>query len=62
MRTEGYDLPAVGEVVCVHVEGEVIALRGVAGYWRCHHTTEGGSGDTPRRKGMSRGARRTALH
>jgi iron(III) transport system ATP-binding protein len=27
VRTEGYDLPAVGEVVCVHVEGEVIALR-----------------------------------
>ena len=31
VRTEGHDLPDVGEVVCVHVEGEVIALRGMAG-------------------------------
>jgi iron(III) transport system ATP-binding protein len=31
VRTEGSDLPAVGEVVCLKVEGEVIALRGIAG-------------------------------
>jgi iron(III) transport system ATP-binding protein len=31
VRTEGHDLPGVGEVVCLKVEGEVIALRGIAG-------------------------------
>lgn len=31
VRTEGHDLPAVGDLVCMRVEGEVLALRSVPG-------------------------------